>query len=93
MARAISGLLLFLIVASAQGLSTRYPASSKSRLDWPYAGWAVVKSALEIRQVGDNVHVQLTGPFQPARSKHTSGGVIPAADFRAFWDSLNQLGF
>jgi hypothetical protein len=69
------------------------PVSSELRLIWPYAGWAQVRSTLVINQIGDSVGIQLTEPTQPAGSQHSVKGAVPAADFRALWDSLDQLGF
>ncbi|MBM3332995.1 hypothetical protein FJY68_14315 [candidate division WOR-3 bacterium] len=69
------------------------PVSSELRLIWPYAGWAQVRSTLAVNQIGDSVGIQLTEPTQPAASQHSVKGAVPAADFRALWDSLDQLGF
>jgi len=78
------------VSSSAQGLPTR----SDSRLDRTDKGWAVVRSSLAIKQVGDSVFVQVKGPVQQDWDRQgISEGIIPFADFRAFWDSLNLLGF
>lgn len=75
-------------VASTQALRTRLPLRSEARLDRTEAGWIVVRTALSIRQVGDSAQIQVKEGRQS-----NSEGAISIAEFRAFWDSLGQLGF
>jgi hypothetical protein len=47
---------------------------------------------LAIKQVGDSVLIQIMGA-SALSSQGIREGVIPIAEFRTFWDSLDQLGF
>ncbi|MBN2464888.1 carboxypeptidase-like regulatory domain-containing protein [candidate division WOR-3 bacterium] len=75
------------------------PARSDSRL---YKSWGCIwqnESMLAIEQVGDSVLVQAIGPrIAPMPLPSPDGpsikeGIVPIAEFRAFWDSLGRLGF
>jgi hypothetical protein len=52
-------------------------------------------SVLAIKQAGDSVLIQVVGAIQPDayRSQGMREGIIPIAEFRTFWDSLDHLGF
>ncbi|MCX6844404.1 MAG: PEGA domain-containing protein [candidate division WOR-3 bacterium] len=75
-------------------ISLPLPVRSVSRLG---KYWGAEMSMLAIKQVGDSVLIQTIGPrlidTPNWNGPSTKEGIIPIAEFRTFWDSLEFLNF